>query len=132
MGRPKALRPHYTSYPAWTPFAPLFPTCLQAQLSLAQGNLAAAIHWAKARGLSVHDELSYPHEGEYLTLVRVRIAQARADPASPFLSDALGLLDRLLHDAEAKARLGSRLEILLLLALALQANGDDPNARAAI
>src|SRR6266851_6650318 len=107
-------------------------TALQAQLSLAQGNLAAAIHWAKARGLSVHDELSYPHEGEYLTLVRVRIAQARADPASPFLSDALGLLDRLLHDAEAKARLGSRLEILLLRALAWQANGDDAKALATL
>ncbi len=80
----------------------------------------------------MHDELSYPHEGEYLTLVRVRIAQARADPASPFLSDALGLLDRLLHDAEAKARLGSRLEILLLRALAWQANGDDAKALATL
>jgi len=105
---------------------------LQAQLALAQGNLAAAIHWAEAHRLSVHDELSYPHEGEYLTLARVRIAQARADPASPFLSDALGFLDRLLHDAEAKARMGSRLEILLLHSLASHAHGDDTNALATL
>jgi LuxR family maltose regulon positive regulatory protein len=105
---------------------------LQAQIALAQGNLEAAIHWAEARGLSVHDNLSYPHEGEYLTLARVWIAQARADREGPFLSDTLGLLDRLLQDAEAKARMSSRLEILLLRALAWQAHGNNTNALTAL
>ncbi len=72
--------------------------------------------------------MSYPREGEYLALARVRIAQGRDDPVSPFLQDALRLLDRLLGDAEAKARLGSVLEILVLRALALQAHGDRTSA----
>jgi LuxR family maltose regulon positive regulatory protein len=107
-------------------------TALQAQIGLAQGNLAAAIDWAEARGLSVHDDLSYPHEGEYLTLARVRIAQARSHLVGSLLSDTLVLLDRLLHDAEAKARMSSRLEILLLQALAWQAEGSDTKALATL
>src|SRR6266571_3715789 len=98
---------------------------VRAQVELAQANLAAAIRWADGSGLSLADEdLSYPREQEYLILARVRIAQGREDLARPFLQEALGLLDRLLQDAEAKARLGSALEILVLRALALQAHGD--------
>jgi LuxR family maltose regulon positive regulatory protein len=97
----------------------------RAQLELAQGNVAAAIHWADTCGLSTEDdELSYPHEGEYLTLVRVRIAQAREDPAKLFLQGALHLLDRLLQDAEAKARMGS--------VLALEAQGNRTGALATL
>ena len=102
---------------------------VRAQLELAQGNLAAAIRWADTSGLSTEDDdLRYPLEGEYLALVRVRIAEARDDPAAPFLQDALHLLDRLLLDAETKARMGSVLEILVLRALALEAQGDQTSA----
>jgi LuxR family maltose regulon positive regulatory protein len=98
---------------------------VRAQVELAQANLAAALHWADGSGLSLADEdLSYPREQEYLALTRVRIAQGRDDLARPFLQEVLGLLDRLLRDAEAKARLDSALEILVLRALALQARGD--------
>ena len=98
---------------------------VRAQLELAQGNLAAAIRWGDTSGLSTEDDdLPYPREGEYLALARVRIAQGRDDPAGPFLQDALRLLERLLLDAEAKARLGSVLEILVLRSLALEAQGD--------
>ena len=82
-------------------FAPHLMTqraAVRAQLELAQGNLAAAIHWADTSGLSADDDdLSYPREGEYLALARVRIAQGRDDPAGSFLQDALHLLDRLLE-----------------------------------
>jgi len=97
---------------------------VRAQMELAQGDLLAAIHWADTSGLSVNDELSYLREQEYLTLVRVRIAQGRVQPDGPFLSEALVLLERLREDAEAKLRMRSVLEILLLRALALQAQGD--------
>ena len=113
-------------------FAPHLMTleaAVRAQLELAQGNMAAAIHWADTSGLSAQDEdLRYPHEGEYLTLARVRIAQAHDNLASPFLQDVLRLLDRLLWDAEAKARLCSVLEILVLRVLALEAQGDRTSA----
>jgi LuxR family transcriptional regulator, maltose regulon positive regulatory protein len=96
-----------------------------AQLELVQGNLASAIRWADASGLSSEDtELPYPREREYLTLAQVRIAQGRDDPASPLLLVSLHLLDRRLADAEAKARVGSTLEILILRALALSAQND--------
>ncbi len=102
---------------------------VRAQIELAQGSLAAAIQWANRSGLSSEDEdLPYPREGEYLALARVRIAQGRDDPAAPFLQDALHLLDRLLEDAEAKTRMNSVLEILVLRALALEAQGDRTSA----
>jgi len=104
-----------------------------AQLELTQGNLAAAIDWVDTSGLSARDEdLRYPREGEYLTLARVRIAQARSDQAAPLLQDVLHLLERLLQEAEAKARLGSVLEILMLRALALEAQGDRMHALATL
>ena len=105
---------------------------VQAQVELAQGNLTAAICWTEASGLSIMDELRYPREREYLTLARVRIAQGREQPTGPFLSEALMLLGRLLEDAEANMRMRSVLEVLLLRALALQAQGDDAGAMTAL
>jgi LuxR family maltose regulon positive regulatory protein len=113
-------------------FAPHLVTqvvAIQAQLELAQGNLAEAIHWADSSELSLEDDdLTYLREGEYLTLTHVRIAQARQDQASPVLQDELHLLDRILRDAEAKARMNSVLEILVLRALAQEAQGDRTSA----
>jgi LuxR family maltose regulon positive regulatory protein len=107
---------------------------VRAQVELAQGNLAAAIQWAQTSDLSAcHDRSTpmyhaYPREQEYLTLARVRIAQGREQPTGPFLSEALALLERLLEDAEPKARMRSVIEILLLRALALQAQGKQDEA----
>jgi LuxR family maltose regulon positive regulatory protein len=97
---------------------------MRARLSLAQGNLDAAVRWADTSGLHADDDdLSYLHEAEYLTLARIHIAQGReAEPDE--VSAALHLLDRLLAAAEAGARMGSAIEILSLQALALQVRGD--------
>jgi LuxR family maltose regulon positive regulatory protein len=106
---------------------------IRARLEIAQGNMAAAIYWADTTGLSTNDEdLHYPREGEYLALARVRIEQAREGPATPFLENVLHLLDRLLQDAGVKARIGSVLEILVLRALALGAQGDRTSALATL
>ncbi len=104
----------------------------QAQVELAQGNLAAAIGWAETSSVSAWDDLSYPREQEYLTLARVRIAQGRKQPKGLFLSEAVGLLERIGEDAEAKKRMCSVLEVLLLRALALQAQGDLTEALTAL
>jgi LuxR family transcriptional regulator, maltose regulon positive regulatory protein len=101
---------------------------VRAQLALVQGNLAAALHWSETSGLSTTEALSYLHEQEYLTLARVRIAQGQGQPRVSFLSEALGLLERLLEDAEPKARMGRVIEILLLRALALEAQGKQDEA----
>ena len=106
---------------------------VRAQLELAQGNTAAAIHWADVSGLSLQDAgVPYPRESEYLILVRVRIAQACGEGASPYLQEVMHLLDRLQASAEANARLGSVLEILVVRTLALAAQGDYTAALAAL
>jgi LuxR family maltose regulon positive regulatory protein len=114
MGRQRGFAPVLLAHAA----------AVRTQMQLAQGNLAAAMRWADVSGLSANDELRYLHELEYLTLVRVRIAQGRVDPRGPFFHDALGLLDRLLQDAQAKARMSSELEILILRALTMDAQGN--------
>jgi LuxR family maltose regulon positive regulatory protein len=112
-------------------FAPVqlaFARAVRAQLELMGGNLAAAVRWTEASGLSGEDDLAYPREREYLTFARVRIAQGRLDPAGPVLSEALHLLERLRADAEAKARMDSVLEILILQVLAFSAQGKGTEA----
>jgi ATP/maltotriose-dependent transcriptional regulator MalT len=100
-------------------------TAVRTQLELAQGNMTAAIHWADSSGLSSEDgEITYPLEGAYLALARVRIVKGRDEQVAPSLEDVLQLLNRLLRDAEAKAQMGSALEILVLQALALEAQGN--------
>ena len=104
----------------------------RARVQLVQGDLAAAIRWAEESGLRADDELTYPQEGEYLTLVRVLIVRGRDDPEGPYCDDALGLIDRLLQHAESGARMGSVIEILILQALALQSRRDLSEALAAL
>jgi LuxR family maltose regulon positive regulatory protein len=112
-------------------FAPAqlaFVSAVRAQLELVHGNLAAAMRWTETSGLSPLDELAYPREREYLIFARVRIAQGRENPAGPFLLEAQHLLERLRKDAEAKERMGSILEILILQALAFSAQGKGTEA----
>jgi LuxR family maltose regulon positive regulatory protein len=104
----------------------------QARLALAQGNRAAAVAWADARGLHAADDLSFPREAEELTLARVWIAQAGSESAISWLPQAMNLLDRLLKDAEAKARYGSVLDILIVRALGQWAQGTRGDALATI
>jgi ATP/maltotriose-dependent transcriptional regulator MalT len=106
---------------------------VQAELEVANGNLEAALRWVEESDLSASDEeISYPREREYLSLARVCITQGRADPAGPFLQDALQILVRLLQDAERKACRGSVIEILMLQALALQALAQPEHALATL
>jgi LuxR family maltose regulon positive regulatory protein len=98
---------------------------LRARLQLLQGDLTAALRWADASGLSLDDEISFPHEAAHLTLARVRIAAGQAAEVMP-------LLARLLADAESKARMHSAIEIRALQALAYHALGDRPRALAAL
>jgi LuxR family maltose regulon positive regulatory protein len=104
----------------------------QAQLALAAGNLSAAVTWAEASGLHAADAVAFPRAAEYLVLARVWIAQASRPSAGDVLAPVLDLLDRLLADAVAQGRGASVLEILLVQALALAAQGTRPPAQAAL
>jgi LuxR family maltose regulon positive regulatory protein len=102
---------------------PLFAylAAARARMALMQGDLPAALRWAEASVRRPDDEPSFPHEAEYLTLARVLIEQGH-------YAQALGLLGRMLQAAEAGARSGSVLRILLLQSLAHQDQGDLPGA----
>ena len=104
----------------------------QARLAFMQDDLPSAVSWSEASGLVAGDEPSYPREEEYLTLVRVLIAQGRLDSMGSYLDDALGLLGRLFKTAEDGGRMGSVIEILALRALALQARQGSSEALAAL
>ena len=108
---------------------------MKARLAIAAEDLATAYAWAHDEGLSVEDDPDYLHEYEHLTLVRLLLAESRrlehAGVGTP-AAVALDLLDRL-HDAASETgREGSVVEIRVLQALAHHANGDVPQALAAL
>jgi LuxR family maltose regulon positive regulatory protein len=97
---------------------------LKARVWIVQGRLAKALTWSQARSLSDADNLSYLREFEHVTLVRLFIAQYRKGRVNSAIQQAAGLLERLLKAAEEGERMGSAIEILVLQALAHQAQGD--------
>ena len=105
---------------------------LRARVLVAQGELGAALGWARERGLSVEDDLSYLHEFEHITLARVLLARYAADRAERSIQEVTRLLERLLRAAEAGQRTGSVIEILVVQALAHQAREDVPAALASL
>ena len=101
-----------------------FPKCgrspaLRARVWVAQGRLGEALGWARERGLSVDDDLSYLREFEHITLARVLLARHTTEPAERPFARPPGS-DRLLEAAEEGGRTGSVIEILVLQALAHQ------------
>ncbi len=99
----------------------------QVRLWLAQDKLEAASQWVGERRLSTDGESTLFHEIDYigliehLTLARILIAQGQLD-------ETIWLLQRLLEAAETGGRTSRVIEILILQALALQAQGDTDQA----
>ncbi len=96
---------------------------LRARLWVRQGRLADALAWARERGLTAGDGLNSLREYEHITLARLLIARSSSEGHGGMLDEAVGLLERLLAAAEAGGRTGSAIEILVLLALAHDAQG---------
>ena len=108
-----------------TPLPDVHPIgALKTRVWVAQGRLTEGLGWARERDLSVEDDLSYLREFEHITLARVLIARYRSERVDDTIHDAMGLLERLLKAAEEGEWTGSVIEILLLQALAYQAQGD--------
>ena len=105
---------------------------VKARIYLKQGRLSKAEEWARERGLSIEDELSYLHEFEHITLTRVLLAEYQSNQDERSITNALALLERLLKAAEDQKRMGSMLEILVVQALAFQARGDNSQAFASL
>ena len=107
-------------------------TAIKTRVWVAQGRLSEARRWVQEMALSVDDDLSFLREYEHITLARVLLAEYSPAPAGHDLRGAMHLLDRLQQAADAGGRMGSVIEILLLQALAHQAQDDMPHALAAL
>jgi LuxR family maltose regulon positive regulatory protein len=104
---------------------------IRARMLIAHGRHGEARAWAQRAGLSPTDELTYVREYEHTTLARLLVAEA-ADGGAEILPAALALLERLRTAAEQGRRDGSRLEILVVQALARDAAGNRVGAFAAL
>jgi LuxR family maltose regulon positive regulatory protein len=104
---------------------------IRARILVAHGQLTDARAWARRTGVSTADELTYEREFVHTTFARLLVGEA-AEGQVGLLREAAGLLDRLLAAAQAGRRDGSRLEILVVQALARHTAGDLPGAFAAL
>ncbi|MGO4859051.1 LuxR C-terminal-related transcriptional regulator [Arthrobacter sp. 2MCAF14] len=105
---------------------------VRARTWISHGRTSDALRWARERGISAQDELSYLHEFEHITLARALLAQDSMEPSEESAGRAVGLLDRLLRAAEEDGRTGTVVELLVLLALAHYKEADDGGALAAL
>lgn len=92
---------------------------------IAQGDPERACRLAQQPGIAPDDEITYPHEPEYLLLLRLLLAQGDYDAA-------LSLAERLFHMAESTKRAGRMIEILTLQALIFQGKKDMDQALAVL
>ena len=96
-----------------------------ARLWLMDGQLEQAGGWLGEVASAFDDTFSLRQEMVQVTRARVLIALDRA-------GDALLVLEQLKHAAEAARRLGSVVEVLILRACALEAQGNTPDALVAL
>ena len=105
---------------------------IRARVLVAQGKEADALAWARGRGLTIDDDLTYLTEYEHITLALALVAHGRRSRDESTIADALRLLERLRAAAEAGERNGSLIEILAIQTLAYQAQGNMPDAVATL
>lgn len=98
---------------------------LRARRSLSQGNLLAAVQWARERGFSLEDMIPFEQEMDYLTWARVLIAQGKT-------GEAMRIMDHIHSNAQQAGRVGTQVETLALQALAHHAINSIDLARATL
>jgi LuxR family maltose regulon positive regulatory protein len=109
------------------PFFAARAAAYQAWFWLLQGNIAAAVQWADGAGALLAGGFNDYTELFYTTLIRVRIAQGRADAAVPPLQEAIRLLEQCRSVGAAMGMHGTVIPLAMLQALCLAAQHDvDP------
>ncbi len=97
----------------------------RVRLWLEQGRLELCAGWAEQTGLQPGSEIPYRHVADAVLLVRVLLALGNSE-------EALALAKRLLHWVEVAGLHGCVVELHVLEALALQLQGDAPQALEAL
>jgi len=93
----------------------------QARIWLAQGNLEAAVQWARECGPLPDETPAYFDGFEYIWLARILIAQGR-------WNETTKILQRMLEAAETGGDITRAIEIMILQTLASEARGDTHQA----
>jgi LuxR family maltose regulon positive regulatory protein len=107
-------------------------SALKARVWIKQGELEKALDWVRERKLSIEEEPNYLREFEQITFARILLSQYQSDHSISSLHNAVGFLERLLKAAEEGGRMGSVIEILILLALTHQLQENIPAALSAL
>jgi LuxR family maltose regulon positive regulatory protein len=104
-------------------YRPIQVSSWEARIALSDGKLAEAVDWAThvEHSLPITEIPDYRSEVKYLTLVRVKIASGETQG----IPDSLERLHEAMYDNK---RIGSGVEVLILKALALQAQGSRDEA----
>ncbi len=115
-------------------FDEIYTAAYEAQIFLVQGNLEAALQWARQARLDPDGEfgeaeatdrasplLFHLYEIEQMTLARIFIAQGKVE-------GALATLSSILPDMEVRGRTSSIIENLILQSLAFQTQGKSEKA----
>ncbi len=112
----KALQEAKQIFASFSPWGVDRVAAYQARLDLARGDVESAARWAQASHLNIDDDFKFYRDVEYLALARVFIGQNRFE-------QALSLLGRLYQITRTAGKMQSVLEILVLQAIALSAQG---------
>ncbi|MEO1165738.1 MAG: LuxR C-terminal-related transcriptional regulator [Chloroflexota bacterium] len=94
---------------------------IRARAWLRQDNLNAAQRWIHQEGLSPHDQISYLHEYDYLTLARIQIEIYQQQPSDSLVKSTHHLLEQLYETAYAGSRTMHVIESLIFQALLYEA-----------
>jgi LuxR family maltose regulon positive regulatory protein len=100
----------------FSPWGSAYISAYQANLDVKRGDIAAVERWALTHNLALDGDFQFDREVEYLTLVRLRIAQGRLD-------ETHALAQRILRIAQETGARRIELEALILLAVILGAYG---------
>ena len=137
-GRPRRRGRHCSMRPSASTSATSPRTCARSPpCGRGSGSRRAArrdaSRWARERGLSATDELSYLHEFEHVTLARSLLAAGDEDRCRHARSARRSTCsERLLAAAEEGGRTGSVIDALVVLALARHAGNDPAGALASL
>jgi len=98
---------------------------VKARLYLMKGDKDSQEKWVKECGLKLDNEITVLNEAEYVMFARILIAQGRID-------DVLGLLNRLIAEAEKAGRIFLQIELLVLQAMVFKKINKETESIAAV
>jgi len=102
--------------------------CWESELYLIQDDLKQPYRWVQKYGLKFDDLFEFSREAEYRVLARFLIAEAKVEPNSDQIDQAVSLLDRLIDMEESAGATSALIEVRVLKAVTLMLTGNKTEA----